>query len=186
MQQAKKSVNPTKVNLLVDFAILVVLLVAAAPRFTGIAIHEWLGLAFGTAILTHLLLHWQWIVTITQKLFAKATGPHRLNYALNLLLFVDITLVTLSGVMISQSALPALGIALGQGFAWRGLHTLSADAFIVLAGLHVGLHWQWVVTHVKHYVIEPLTPARRAAVAQHNAPGKLVQEAKLFHKGAQS
>jgi len=32
-------------------------LVAMAPRFSGMAIHEWLGIAFGAAITTHLLLH---------------------------------------------------------------------------------------------------------------------------------
>ena len=67
---------------------------------------------------------------------------------------------------------------------WRGLHTLSADAFIILVGLHVGLHWQWVVTNVKYYVLEPLMPARRVAGAQPSLSGKLVHESKLVKKGA--
>ena len=31
---------------------------------------------------------------------------------------------------------------------WRRLHTFSADAVILLAGVHVGLNWRWVVSAV--------------------------------------
>lgn len=101
--------NRSKVNLVVDIVIFVAFLIATAPHFTGIAIHEWLGLAFGAAIVTHLLLHWQWIVETTKRIFSKLPGKTRLNYALNILLFIDVTLIAFTGIMISKSALPTRG-----------------------------------------------------------------------------
>ena len=64
-------------------------------------------------------------------------------------MFVDITTIILSGLMISESALPALGIALSHSGSWRMLHTLSADLFLILVGLHIALHWQWIASMVK-------------------------------------
>src|SRR5215213_8607455 len=79
--------NRNKLNLFVDIAIFLAFLVAMAPRFSGIAVHEWLGIAFGAAIVTHLLLHWQWLVEVTKRFFSKAQWSARINYILNLLLF---------------------------------------------------------------------------------------------------
>ena len=47
--------------------------------------------------------------------------------------------------MISEVAMPALGINLGRSFEWRSLHDLSANLFLVLLGLHTALHWDWVI-----------------------------------------
>jgi len=124
------------------------------------AVHEWLGIAFGAAITTHLLLHWQWIVEITKRFFSKVAWSTRINYILNALLFIDITLVIFSGLMISEVALPLVGIQLAQSRSWRGLHGTTANLFMVLVGLHVALHWQWIVNMFKRFVFTPLMPRR--------------------------
>ena len=63
-------------------------------------------------------------------------------------------LVFVSGMLISQNALPALGISTGRGSDpiygfWHQLHTLSADAVLVLAAVHLGLNWRWVLNAIK-------------------------------------
>ncbi len=171
--QATKT-NRNTTNLIVDIAIFIAFLVAMAPHFTGMAVHEWLGLAFGGTIVTHLLLHWQWLVEVTKRFFGKAQWSARINYLLNAALFIDLTAIIFTGVMISESALPALGLELG-GNGWRGLHATSANLFLPLIGLHVALHWQWIANMIKRYVVTPLLPARapqrpvRTPPAQPNA-----------------
>jgi len=157
MIQVKKQLNQTKINLAVDAGIFIGFLIADTPHFTGMAIHEWLGIAFAAAIVTHLLLHWRWVVAVTQRFLSKAPWQARLNYILNLLLFIDFTIIILSGLMISQEALPSLGLSLESGGAWKELHHLSSDLSLALIGLHVALHWQWLVKAVKRYVIQPFT-----------------------------
>ena len=63
--------------------------------------------------------------------------------------------------MISEVALPAFGVRLPSGGIWRGLHETSANIAVILLGLHIALHWQWIVNMVKRYVIAPLLPRRR-------------------------
>lgn len=159
-----KQLNRNKVNLLIDSTIFIAFLVAMAPRFSGIAIHEWLSIAFGAAIITHLLLHWQWIVGVARRFFSVARWSARLNYLLNTLLFVDMTIVIFSGLLISEAALPLLGIQTVRGGIWRQLHDLSANLAVVLLGLHIALHWSWIVNAVKRYLIAPLTLGRRPSL----------------------
>jgi len=159
---SRRKTSPVKVNYLVDLAIFIAFLLALDPHSTGMAIHEWLGLAFGAAIVTHLLLHWKWLVASTRRLFGKLPWSTRVNYVLNTLLFVAMTVIMLSGIMMSEVALPALGIQLPGGGAWHQLHALASDAALFLLGLHVALHWKWIVNATKRYVISPLVaPIKR-------------------------
>lgn len=166
MKQAPAQPNRNKLNLLVDIGIFLAFLVAMAPHFSGIAVHEWLGISFGAAIVAHLLLHWQWIVEVTKRFFGKAQWSARVNYVLNVLLFIDITVVTLTGLMISEAALPLFGIRLAPGGAWRMLHTLSADLFVVIVGLHIALHWHWIVGTTKRLVAGPRAARLGGGAAQ--------------------
>lgn len=149
MKQAPVKTNRNKINLFFDIAIFLMFLIAMAPHFSGMAVHEWLGAAFGAAIVTHLLLHWQWIVEVTRRMFSTAQWSARINYILNTLLFIDVTVVIFSGLMISEVALPLIGIQTTHGGIWRMLHGFTADFFLVLIGLHVALNWQWIVNMVK-------------------------------------
>ena len=147
-----------KTNLLVDAGILTAMLIAMEPRFSGVAVHEWLSLSLAAAIVVHLLLHWKWIVGVASRFFAKLWHASRLKFVIDTLLFIDFVAVVTSGILISRVALPALGLTLGQGdMGWRQLHSLSADAVIVLVGLHFALNWDWVVSTVKRIVVAPLT-----------------------------
>lgn len=161
MQAETKQPNRNKINLLVDIAIFVAFLITMAPRFSGIAIHEWLSIAFGAAIITHLLLHWQWLVEIARRFFGKTQWISRVNYILNALLFVDVTVIIFTGLMISEAALPLFGVQMPRGGSWRRLHDLSANLALLLTGLHIALHWQWIVSMVRRFLIAPLAPRRR-------------------------
>jgi hypothetical protein len=160
-------INRTRTKLLLDIAIFVGFLLAMDPRSTGIAIHEWLSIAFAGAVITHLLLNWKWIVEVTRRFLGKVANRSRINYVLNLLLFMDVTLCTFTGIMISQVALPLLGITLPVNFLWRRLHDLSADGMLFLIGLHVALHWGWIVHTLQRYVVQPIARIRPATPVEH-------------------
>ena len=38
-----------------------------AARAAWVAIHKWVGLALGIAVLVHLALHWRWLIHMTQR-----------------------------------------------------------------------------------------------------------------------
>jgi hypothetical protein len=151
-----KTKNRTKTKLVLDVLIFIAFLVAMEPRSSGIPIHEWLATSILAVLVVHLLLSWDWIVQTTQRFLGKLNTQTRLNYILNWGLFIDVMLLMLSGLAISESVMPTLGIGLPRNFAWRGLHELSANLFIILLGLHTALHWSWVVDTFKRYVFQPI------------------------------
>lgn len=141
--------NSNRTKLILDIGTFLALLITMDPRFSGLAIHEWLSLALAGAVVVHLLLNWEWIVNVTKRLFVRSTNGARVNYVLNWLLFIDGILLVLSGIMISESAMPALGIVLPINFAWRRLHDMSANLALLIMGLHIAMHWNWIVTTFK-------------------------------------
>ena len=151
-----KSKSQTKIKLVIDIIIFFIFLIAMDPHSSGITVHEWLAVSALAAIVVHLLLSWDWIIQITKRFTSKMNGQTRINYILNWAMFVDVTLVMLSGLAISRSFMPSIGIALPENFAWRSLHDLSANLFILLLGLHTALHWNWVVDTFKRYIFQPL------------------------------
>lgn len=159
MAAQAKPRNRNLTNLLLDSVSFVAFLLATAPHFTGMAIHEWLSLALGAALVTHLLLHWSWIVAVTTRFFGAATWNARLNYLLNALLFVAFTVALFTGLMISEVALPLFGVQLSHDGLWEQLHRLASDACVILIGLHVALHWRWIVNTTRRLFAR--RPSRR-------------------------
>jgi len=148
--------NLTRVKLTVDLVIFFAFLIAMDPRSSGIAVHEWLATAALAALIVHLLLSWDWIVQISRRFLGRVNLQTRINYILNWLLFIDGSIMMLSGFMISEAVFPALGIELPRNFAWRELHDMTANLFLLLLGLHTALHWGWVVDTFKRYIFKPL------------------------------
>jgi hypothetical protein len=136
-------------KLVLDVLLLAALLLAMAPRITGLAIHEWLSIAFGLVAIFHVIIHWDWIVAVLPHFFAKLFHESRLNFFVDLLCLAAFVVVMASGVAISKFALPALGIHLPFALVWKLVHKVSADAALILAAAHCGLHWAWLKQSVK-------------------------------------
>ncbi len=137
---------------LLDISTFVGFLIVMDPRASGLAIHEWLAVALGGALVVHLLLNWNWVIEVTKRLFTKGLNGARANYILNWLLFIDGILIMLSGIMISEAVIPALGLTLPLNMAWRSLHDLSANISLILMGLHITQHWSWIVSTTKRLI----------------------------------
>jgi hypothetical protein len=140
--------NPNKLNLYLDFALVIAFAVEMEEHFTGLHNHELLGLAFALAILIHIALHWNWVVSITRRLFSKVFHESRLNYALNLALYIDMVVVVVSGILISRT----IGLSVPRLEAVEPLHRLASQFCLVLVGLHVALHWKWIISHAGKYL----------------------------------
>lgn len=131
-------------------------LVVANPHLTGNTIHEWLGVSLAAAIVTHLLLHWDWIIRVGKEFFTKFLHQSRLNFVVNTLFFIAMTGSFFSGLMISKDVMSVLGIQLDVSRSWRSIHTLLSDASVILLGIHFALHWKWVVSNIGRYILKPI------------------------------
>jgi uncharacterized protein DUF4405 len=134
----------TRLDFWLDGLLLVAYTLAYSLGFTGIAVHEWLGIGLGVVLLVHLTLHWDWVIRTTQKLL-RGNGRERFIWLVNLLLLVSMTLCIASGILISEVALPALGIALPASSFWRQVHGTTATLTLILVPIHAALRWRWIV-----------------------------------------
>ncbi|MFL6555111.1 MAG: DUF4405 domain-containing protein, partial [Bacillus sp. (in: firmicutes)] len=139
--------NYTKIVLDLLMAITFVLLMN--PRvLDGLPFHEIAGLIIGVAILVHIGLNYRWVVNTTKKILdPKLPKKTRFSYLLNILLLISMATVIITGILISKVVLPSLAIQ--GGHSLRGIHGLSADATLALVGLHIAVHWQWVMSICK-------------------------------------
>ena len=147
----------TRVDICLDSTILAAYVVAFSFGFTGQEVHEWLGLALAVVLLVHLTLHWDWVLRITRRLWHRGSR-RRVVWVVDLLLLVAMTLCVLSGVLISQFALPALGVHLTAGSDWGHVHDVTAQLTLALVAAHVALSWQWI-WRVGRQVVARLTSA---------------------------
>jgi cytochrome b561 len=137
-----------KIAFWLDVILLVSICALQTVRFTGLVLHEWLGLAIVAMVLAHLLLAWSWIASQSRRFFTLQSIRARTNYLLNLSLFAAITAVIFSGILISQKAIPTLtGLKPAPDMDWRWdtLHNQFSWAVVMLVGFHLAINWEWAL-----------------------------------------
>src|SRR5438132_1735856 len=141
-----------KITFWLDVTLLVSVCVLQTVSFTGLVLHEWLGLAMVGMVFAHLLFAWSWIATQSRRLFAVQTASARINYFLNLSLFAGVTAVIFSGILISQKAIPTLTgtkTAPTMDLRWDTLHNQFSQIVVMLAGFHLAINWDWALAAVQ-------------------------------------
>ena len=138
-----------KFTLSLDALLLVVCLVLLAPRASGLRWHEWLGVAVTLPLLLHLLLSWTWITGAFRRIFsADGSWRGRINLLLNVALFAAFVIELVTGLAISQAALPFFGVHTLDDWAWRRLHNQTTPWIRIFIALHVAINWQWIYTTI--------------------------------------
>jgi len=151
-----------KTNFVIDLLVFLGFLLALEPRLTGTTIHEWFSLALAGTLVIHLLIHWNWVITISKRFFNNPLHVTRLNYVLAALIFLGFIVTITTGLMISESVMPMLGLARAEGFAARQIHELASNLTLLLVAIHFALHWDWVKNTVRRIFISPF---KRRAVS---------------------
>lgn len=132
-------------KLQLDTIMLIVLVMLMVPAVLGDTLHEWIGLGLGAVFLFHKGLNWKWIKNITRKFHRRLPPRERINYLLNLLLFIGFTFIILSGMYISKAIdFSWLGISSSHNSSWKIIHTSVSYITFLIAGIHLGLNFRWV------------------------------------------
>ena len=118
--------------------------------FLGITFHEIAGLAICLFYILHKVLNWQFIKETTARLFGRIPGRSRFNYIVDVLIFIGMTLIIISGMGIAKTMdFSWLGFTKESFIIWRFMHTSISMIVLILVGVHVGMHWSWVLARFK-------------------------------------
>jgi len=125
-------------------------------RQTWDLIHTWGSVAMILAVLVHLALHWDWVASMSKRIFRQVIGRGtalnrrgQFNILINILVAVSFSLAALSGIYFlffpGGHQTSADTILLFSRTTWDLIHTWSAVVLIIAAIIHFAIHWQWVV-----------------------------------------
>jgi hypothetical protein len=134
-----------RARLWLDLTLFAALFIGYNPAWTGIAVHEWLCLIAIVPLLFHVIINWDQTLRVLSRFAEIVRATPKVNLVVDAALFVAGVTVMLSGLLVSQSVMKAVGIAVTPSALWASTHSWSADATILLLLVHFALHWRWIV-----------------------------------------
>ena len=105
---------------------------------TGVAVHQWLGLAIGGLALYHLLSHWDWVEAVGQRFFNRTSEKARVYFLLDGGMFLGFSVMISSGVLISTW----LNLAVPESLLV--VHITSSIITLLLTLIKLAAHWKWL------------------------------------------
>ena len=143
--------NKQKWNWILDAALMVGFLAAFFLDLTGLPLHQLLGIALGLMAVLHLVVHHQWVETITQKFFGCCPMRTRLCYLLDAAIWVGFNMIILTGLVISTW----LNLPLSNYEIWKNMHVFSSILTLLTVVFKLALHWRWIVKTLGSFFSRP-------------------------------
>ena len=132
-------------SLAFDIVMFALYVIVSLPMLTGVAAHEWLGLALFAVFTVHLCVRFDHMMPLR----ASASNERTARIALNSLIIIALAVCVVSGVMVSGSVLLALGCFVPDGyFFWNPLHAVSAKVLLALLLVHIVFHGKWILSQL--------------------------------------
>lgn len=147
-------------NWLLDVLLFGGFVLAMLLDVTGLAVHQWLGIAVAVVAGYHLARHWKWVKTVGARFFGRTTARARWSYVVDAALLAGLFAIAFTGLVISSW----FRLNLANYEAWRTVHVLLSVATLVLIVVKIGMHWRWIVSTTRRVLAPP--PAAPAAVGQ--------------------
>ena len=131
---------------IIDILMTIVLIPLMAYQVTGEAAHEWLGISMVTLVIVHQVLNRKWYSAI----FGGKYNPYRIvNSIFTILLLISFALTAISGISMSNHAVPFLYNLVNVNTA-RVMHLAFSHWAFILMGLHIGMHIGVMAAKIKN------------------------------------
>lgn len=129
----------------IDLGLLLGYLFSFYLELTGLWLHQWLGVAVTILALIHLVLHWDWVVSVFTRFFGKTSGRSRVYLLLDILIMIGAVLIFETGLVISTW----FNLDLSNYLTWLDIHVYASIITLGVTVLKLGLHWRWIISMVK-------------------------------------
>ena len=131
-----------RIKVTIDVCMTIVLLFLMAYEMVGEVTHEVLGVIMFALFVIHHVLNRKWTANILK---GRYTPFRVIQTTLVLLIFAGMIGSAVSGIILSKHVFAALPIEGGSYWA-RNIHILCGNWNFVLMSLHLGLHWNMMLT----------------------------------------
>lgn len=133
------------IKIIIDVIMTVGLMALMGYQFWGESAHEWIGAGMFALFIVHHILNFGWY----KSLFKGKYSPARIfRLVINIPVLAAMLGLMISGIIMSRYVFDFLNISGGMMFA-RSLHIICPYWGFVLMALHLGLHWNMVITAAK-------------------------------------
>ncbi len=129
------------VKMIVDACMTLALLFLMGYQFWGETAHEWVGAGIFVLFIAHHILNLNWYKTLCKGKYMPA---RIFQLLIDLLVFLAMLGLMVSGIMLSRRVFAFLQIRGGMSFA-RMLHMAASYWGFILMALHLGLHWNMIM-----------------------------------------
>src|SRR5512136_431090 len=114
--------NKQKHHWLIDAALFIGFLLSFWLELTGVALHQWLGVAIGTVAGYHLFTHWNWVKAVTDRFFKQTSVQARLYYVVDATVLIGLATIIVTGLVISTW----FDLALTSYTTWKMIHVIAS------------------------------------------------------------
>jgi len=136
--------NP-KYRWIIDAILFAAVLLVYFLDLTGLPLHQLLGVFIGFFSAYHLLIHWEWVISVFSRLRMKTSSRSRLYFGLDLGLFIGLFIILFTGLVISTW----FSLALENHDSWLKIHILSSVGTLALLTVKIMAHWRWIAVTAK-------------------------------------
>lgn len=127
---------------ILNICLVILLMFVMCFQFLPKLAHEVIGIAFCLGIALHLYWNRGWLRKIRWQ---GSSMKQKMVLIVNLLLVLDLITIMTTGVMISNHLFKGIiPLELRRSIIVHQLHISLPYMMLVLAGLHLGLHWQGI------------------------------------------
>ena len=148
------------IRLSADILMTLALLFLMGYQFWGDTAHEWVGAGMFVLFILHHLLNINW----HKRLFkGKYTLSRSIILCVDILVLLSMLALMYSGIVMSRHVFAFLSVENGLAMA-RRLHILGAYWGFILMSLHLGMHWNMILSVVKKHLRLRASKVRREAL----------------------
>lgn len=141
-------------KIVIDIIMTVILLSMYNKKAISMEYHEIGGLFLIGLFIIHNLLNWSWIKNISLRLTDKKLPVRsKICWIINFFLLVSFILIAISGIFISKTVLINIS---GDIVLWKSIHYFVSALAIILIGIHIGLHWNYLKGFVTNKIKLPV------------------------------
>ncbi len=151
--------NEQKQHWLIDAALFIGFLLSFWLELTGVALHQWLGVVIGVVAGYHLLTHWNWVKSVTDRFFKQTSPQARWYYVIDAAVLIGLAMIIVTGLVISTW----FDLSLTNFATWKTIHVIASLGTLAAIVIKLGLHWRWIIATARRYIFpQPPQPAPAA------------------------